>query len=151
MMLINYLYLLITQELFYDNRHYHETCFRCFRCDRSLADEPFTNQDDGLVCSDCYCNEFSAKCAACDKTVMPGGWHVGDMWVTAPLCVTNSQWGRHHEVHTLSVKRRRGSLVSVVSGDSWCETMIVSSFSCKYLVPVHQHFSDPSSRFVHLC
>lgn len=64
--------LFFLQELFYENRHYHDHCFRCFRCDRSLADEPFTSQDNGLVCSDCFCNEFSAKCVACDKTVMPG-------------------------------------------------------------------------------
>lgn len=60
------------QELFYENRHYHAHCFRCFRCDRSLADEPFTSQGDALVCSDCYCNEFSSKCVACSKSVMPG-------------------------------------------------------------------------------
>lgn len=62
------------QELFYEDRHYHEHCFRCFRCDRSLADEPFTSQDDALLCNDCYCNEFSSKCVACDKIVMPGRW-----------------------------------------------------------------------------
>lgn len=60
------------QELFYEDRHYHEHCFRCFRCDRSLADEPFTSQEDALLCNDCYCNEFSSKCVACDKIVMPG-------------------------------------------------------------------------------
>ena len=64
--------LLFLQELFYENRHYHSHCFRCFRCDRSLADEPFTSQEEALVCSDCFCNEFSSKCVACDKTVMPG-------------------------------------------------------------------------------
>uniref|UniRef100_G3PKF3 Four and a half LIM domains protein 3 n=2 Tax=Gasterosteus aculeatus aculeatus TaxID=481459 RepID=G3PKF3_GASAC len=74
------------RELFYEDRHYHEHCFRCFRCDRSLADEPFTSQDDALLCNDCYCNEFSSKCVACDKVVMPGTrkleyggstWHEG--------------------------------------------------------------------------
>uniref|UniRef100_A0A8K9Y2Y3 Four and a half LIM domains protein 3 n=1 Tax=Oncorhynchus mykiss TaxID=8022 RepID=A0A8K9Y2Y3_ONCMY len=74
------------RELFYEDRHYHEHCFRCFRCDRSLADEPFTSQDEALLCNDCYCNEFSSKCVACDKTVMPGTrkleyggstWHEG--------------------------------------------------------------------------
>ncbi|KAF5905813.1 four and a half LIM domains protein 3-like [Clarias magur] len=74
------------RELFYEDRHYHEHCFRCFRCDRSLADEPFTSQEDSLLCNDCYCNEFSSKCVACDKTVMPGTrkleyagntWHEG--------------------------------------------------------------------------
>ncbi|KAJ8289534.1 hypothetical protein GJAV_G00002400 [Gymnothorax javanicus] len=61
-----------SRELFYEERHYHEHCFRCFRCDRSLADEPFTSQEEALLCNDCYCNEFSSKCVACDKTVMPG-------------------------------------------------------------------------------
>ncbi|CAL8249058.1 unnamed protein product [Lota lota] len=74
------------RELFYEDRHYHEHCFRCFRCDRSLADEPFTSQEEALLCNDCYCNEFSSKCVACDKTVMPGSrkleyggstWHEG--------------------------------------------------------------------------
>ncbi|XP_038822729.1 four and a half LIM domains protein 3-like isoform X2 [Salvelinus namaycush] len=60
------------RELFYEDRHYHEHCFRCFRCDRSLADEPFTSQEEALLCNDCYRNEFSSKCVACDKTVMPG-------------------------------------------------------------------------------
>ncbi|KAK1153036.1 four and a half LIM domains protein 3-like isoform X1 [Acipenser oxyrinchus oxyrinchus] len=60
------------RELFYEDRHYHEHCFRCFRCDRSLADEPFTSQEEELLCNDCYCNEFSSKCVACDETVMPG-------------------------------------------------------------------------------
>ncbi|XP_014034111.1 four and a half LIM domains protein 3 [Salmo salar] len=60
------------RELFYEDRHYHEHCFRCFRCDRSLADEPFTSQEEALLCNDCYRNEFSSKCVACDKTIMPG-------------------------------------------------------------------------------
>ncbi|XP_034748895.1 four and a half LIM domains protein 3-like isoform X2 [Etheostoma cragini] len=60
------------KELFYENRHYHAHCFRCFHCDRSLADEPFTSQEDVLVCSDCYCSEYSSKCVSCDKIVMPG-------------------------------------------------------------------------------
>ncbi|XP_059909389.1 four and a half LIM domains protein 3 [Gadus macrocephalus] len=60
------------RELFYEDRHYHEHCFRCFRCERSLADEPFTSQEEALLCNDCYCSEFSSKCVACDQTVMPG-------------------------------------------------------------------------------
>ncbi|MEE6484010.1 hypothetical protein FKM82_013723 [Ascaphus truei] len=60
------------RELYYEDRHYHEHCFRCFRCDHSLADEPFTCQDEELLCNDCYCSEFSSKCVSCDKTVMPG-------------------------------------------------------------------------------
>ena len=64
--------LLFLQELFYEDRYYHAQCFRCFRCDRSLADQPFTSQGDALMCRDCYCTEFSSKCTACDKILMPG-------------------------------------------------------------------------------
>lgn len=60
------------QELFYEDRHFHEGCFRCCRCKRSLADEPFTCQDNELLCNDCYCSAFSSQCSACGETVMPG-------------------------------------------------------------------------------
>lgn len=77
------------QELFYEDRHFHEGCFRCCRCQRSLADEPFTCQDNELLCNDCYCSAFSSQCSACGETVMPGmsprayclwdrhAWHLG--------------------------------------------------------------------------
>ncbi|KAF5892568.1 four and a half LIM domains protein 3-like, partial [Clarias magur] len=61
-----------SRELYYDDHHYHEECFRCSRCNRSLADEPFTCQDEALLCNDCYCSEFSSKCVSCNKTFMPG-------------------------------------------------------------------------------
>uniref|UniRef100_A0A8B9JJD8 Four and a half LIM domains 3b n=1 Tax=Astyanax mexicanus TaxID=7994 RepID=A0A8B9JJD8_ASTMX len=59
--------------LYYDDHHYHEECFRCSRCERSLAEEPFTCQDDALLCNDCYCSEFSSKCVACNKTALVQG------------------------------------------------------------------------------
>ncbi|XP_017205699.3 four and a half LIM domains protein 3 isoform X1 [Oryctolagus cuniculus] len=61
-----------SRELFYEDRHFHEGCFRCGRCQRSLADEPFTCQDSELLCNDCYCSAFSSQCSACGETVMPG-------------------------------------------------------------------------------
>ncbi|TKC41335.1 hypothetical protein EI555_016157 [Monodon monoceros] len=61
-----------SRELFYEDRHFHEGCFRCCRCQRSLADEPFTCQDSELLCNDCYCSAFSSQCSACGETVMPG-------------------------------------------------------------------------------
>lgn len=60
------------KELFYEDRHFHEGCFRCCRCQRSLADEPFTCQDSELLCNECYCTAFSSQCSACGETVMPG-------------------------------------------------------------------------------
>lgn len=115
------------KELFYENRHYHAHCFRCFRCDRSLADEPFTSQEDALVCSDCYCNEYSSKCVSCDKTVMPGS----DAREEAPLhpfCppstrFTDLLWdgssrnGRNSQTaHTPRLRRTKRPTSSCVSG-----------------------------------
>ncbi|KAF6333075.1 hypothetical protein mRhiFer1_005213 [Rhinolophus ferrumequinum] len=58
-----------SRELFDEDRHFHEGCCRC---QRSLADEPFTCQDSELLCNDCYCSAFSSQCSACGETVMPG-------------------------------------------------------------------------------
>ncbi|KAG7457770.1 hypothetical protein MATL_G00230850 [Megalops atlanticus] len=60
------------RELSYEDRHYHDHCFRCFRCERSLAGEPFTCHKEALLCHDCFCNEYSSQCVACDKTILPG-------------------------------------------------------------------------------
>uniref|UniRef100_A0A671DZU2 LIM zinc-binding domain-containing protein n=1 Tax=Rhinolophus ferrumequinum TaxID=59479 RepID=A0A671DZU2_RHIFE len=54
-----------SRELFDEDRHFHEGCCRC---QRSLADEPFTCQDSELLCNDCYCSAFSSQCSACGET-----------------------------------------------------------------------------------
>ncbi|XP_076862215.1 four and a half LIM domains protein 3b [Brachyhypopomus gauderio] len=72
-----------SRELYYDDHHYHEECFRCSRCDCSLADESFACQEAALLCNNCYCSEFSFKCVACNKAVMPGSRKLeysGSVW-----------------------------------------------------------------------
>lgn len=60
------------QDLSYKDRHWHSECFLCLKCSRSLVDRPFATKDDMLMCVECYSNEYSAKCHACMKTIMPG-------------------------------------------------------------------------------
>lgn len=60
------------QDLSFKERHWHSQCFLCFKCSRSLVDRPFATKDDMLMCVECYSNEYSAKCHACMKTIMPG-------------------------------------------------------------------------------
>ncbi|KAM4550135.1 four and a half LIM domains protein 3-like [Fundulus diaphanus] len=60
------------KELAHEDRSFHERCFRCFSCERSLANESFILQGDAVVCRDCYCSQFSSRCAACSQSVMPG-------------------------------------------------------------------------------
>lgn len=84
------------QELFYEDRHFHEGCFRCCRCQRSLADEPFTCQDSELLCNDCYCSAFSSQCSACGETVMPG---------TSPGALCMWDWHAWHLCRVLACAR----------------------------------------------
>ncbi|XP_013854922.1 four and a half LIM domains protein 3 isoform X4 [Austrofundulus limnaeus] len=61
------------KELSYEDRFYHELCFRCVRCERSLAGEAFTCQDQALLCSSCFCSsQVWSRCAACDGAMTPG-------------------------------------------------------------------------------
>lgn len=60
------------QDLSYKDRHWHSDCFLCIKCSRSLVDRPFATKEDMLMCVECYSNEYSAKCHACLKTIMPG-------------------------------------------------------------------------------
>ena len=118
------------QELFYEDRHYHEHCFRCFRCDRSLADEPFTSQEEALLCNDCYCNEFSSKCVACDKTVMPGT----QTWYCLPWLVGG----------TNRKSQKRAGIHDNTSGGCWGEQMEWHQIMClKYLTTFQYHYHEP--------
>ncbi|KAG8587077.1 hypothetical protein GDO81_005561 [Engystomops pustulosus] len=60
------------KDLSYKDRHWHEACFHCFQCKRSLVDKPFAAKDEHLICTECYSNEYSSKCHECKKTIMPG-------------------------------------------------------------------------------
>lgn len=62
----------LLQDLSYKDRHWHEDCFKCFQCKRSLVDKPFSTKDEQLLCTECYSNEYSSKCHECKKTIMPG-------------------------------------------------------------------------------
>lgn len=69
---LNTLLSLPLQDLSYNDRHWHSECFLCIKCSRSLVDRPFATKDEMLMCTECYSNEYSAKCHACLKTIMPG-------------------------------------------------------------------------------
>uniref|UniRef100_A0A8C6U8T3 Four and a half LIM domains 2 n=1 Tax=Neogobius melanostomus TaxID=47308 RepID=A0A8C6U8T3_9GOBI len=72
-----------SRDLSYKDRHWHSECFLCAKCSRSLVERPFATKDELLMCTDCYSNEYSAKCHACLKTIMPGSKkmeHKGNSW-----------------------------------------------------------------------
>ncbi|MGH0133287.1 UNVERIFIED_CONTAM: hypothetical protein FKN15_053707 [Acipenser sinensis] len=72
-----------SKDLSYKDRHWHEDCFHCFQCKRSLVDKPFSAKEEQLLCTECYSNEYSSKCHECKKTIMPGTRkmeHKGNSW-----------------------------------------------------------------------
>lgn len=71
------------KDLSYKDRHWHEACFNCFQCKRSLVDKPFTAKDEQLLCTECYADEYSSKCQECKKAIIPGTRkmeHKGNSW-----------------------------------------------------------------------
>ncbi|XP_065108594.1 four and a half LIM domains protein 5 [Paramisgurnus dabryanus] len=78
------------KDLSYKDRHWHENCFKCAKCSRSLVDKPFAAKDDLLLCTECYSHEYSSKCTTCMKTIMPGSRKMeykGNSWhETCFLC-----------------------------------------------------------------
>ncbi|XP_007572526.1 four and a half LIM domains protein 2-like [Poecilia formosa] len=72
-----------SKDLSFKDCHWHSECFLCNNCSRSLVDKPFATKNDLLMCTDCYCLEYSSKCHACLKTIMPGTKkmeHKGNSW-----------------------------------------------------------------------
>uniref|UniRef100_A0A3Q4HFG1 Four and a half LIM domains protein 2-like n=1 Tax=Neolamprologus brichardi TaxID=32507 RepID=A0A3Q4HFG1_NEOBR len=72
-----------SKDLSYKDRHWHSDCFLCNKCSRSLVDRPFATKNEMLMCIECYSNEYSAKCHACLKNIMPGSKkmeHKGNSW-----------------------------------------------------------------------
>lgn len=61
------------QELHHKSRYWHESCFRCAKCYKALAAEPFSARDDGkIMCGKCGAREDGNRCQGCYKVVMPG-------------------------------------------------------------------------------
>lgn len=67
------LHLCPSQELHFKNRYWHDTCFRCVKCYKSLVDEPFMLRENNKVwCGDCTTNEDAPKCKGCFKPIIAG-------------------------------------------------------------------------------
>ncbi|KAL4676058.1 hypothetical protein H8959_010203, partial [Pygathrix nigripes] len=61
-----------SKDLCYKDRHWHEGCFKCTKCNHSLVEKPFAAKDERLLCTECYSNECSSRCFHCKRTIMPG-------------------------------------------------------------------------------
>lgn len=60
------------QDLSYKDRHWHEFCFKCCECQKSLVDQPFAPKNDNIYCSDCHDKNFAARCDGCGEPFRGG-------------------------------------------------------------------------------
>lgn len=60
------------QELSHKGRYWHEECFRCAKCYKPLAKEPFSTKDDRIMCGKCCSREDAPRCHGCYKSILAG-------------------------------------------------------------------------------
>ncbi|KAK0148205.1 Four and a half LIM domains protein 1 [Merluccius polli] len=84
-----------SKELSHKGRFWHESCFRCAKCYKPLAKEPFNTKDERVLCGKCCSKEDSPRCHGCYKAIAAGTESVeykGNSWHDE--CFTCSQCKR---------------------------------------------------------
>uniref|UniRef100_A0A4W3I360 LIM zinc-binding domain-containing protein n=2 Tax=Callorhinchus milii TaxID=7868 RepID=A0A4W3I360_CALMI len=61
-----------TKELHHKGRYWHENCFQCHKCRRSLANESFGLKDEKIICTKCSSRADSGVCHGCKRAIRPG-------------------------------------------------------------------------------
>ncbi|KII67911.1 PDZ and LIM domain protein 7 [Thelohanellus kitauei] len=59
----------IDKSVVVEDKCYHELCFQCKKCSKSLLGVKFRKQDDGLYCIECLSDIMGLKCHACSKRI----------------------------------------------------------------------------------
>ena len=74
------------QDLSYKEHHWHEFCFKCFECQKTLVDQPFAPKNDKIFCADCHDNNFAARCDGCEKPFRGGKTVPFTITIFDPVC-----------------------------------------------------------------
>ncbi|CAH1799353.1 unnamed protein product, partial [Owenia fusiformis] len=61
-----------SKDLSYKEKHWHEKCFHCSKCDVSLVDQPFASKNEKLFCAECHDQNFAARCDGCGDIFRAG-------------------------------------------------------------------------------
>ncbi|CAK8687852.1 four and a half LIM domains protein 2-like [Clavelina lepadiformis] len=61
-----------SRDISYKDLHFHDGCFTCAGCSKSLSGERFIHKENQFICERCYENKFSPKCSNCKKPFRPG-------------------------------------------------------------------------------
>lgn len=62
------------RDISYKDDHFHEQCFACYECGKSLVKRTFAHLEDKqlYVCSTCFENTFCDHCDKCQTVIKPG-------------------------------------------------------------------------------
>ncbi|CAD5117049.1 DgyrCDS5872 [Dimorphilus gyrociliatus] len=60
------------KDVCYEDKHWHENCFICCCCEKSLVNEPFATKENSLYCANCYEEQFAMRCDSCTKPLRGG-------------------------------------------------------------------------------
>ncbi|XP_041051394.1 four and a half LIM domains protein 1a isoform X1 [Carcharodon carcharias] len=61
-----------SKELHHGGKYWHENCFRCYHCSRSLANDSFSLKNDRITCNKCLPRTDSSTCHSCKRPIKPG-------------------------------------------------------------------------------
>ncbi|TDG52950.1 hypothetical protein AWZ03_000493 [Drosophila navojoa] len=56
-----------SKDLSYKDKHWHEACFLCFKCNLNLVDKQFGAKADKIYCGNCYDAQFASRCDGCGE------------------------------------------------------------------------------------
>ncbi|XP_064544448.1 prickle planar cell polarity protein 3 isoform X6 [Drosophila montana] len=61
-----------SKDLSYKDKHWHEACFLCFKCNLNLVDKQFGAKADKIYCGNCYDSQFASRCDGCGEVFRAG-------------------------------------------------------------------------------
>ncbi|XP_069194174.1 four and a half LIM domains protein 2 isoform X4 [Procambarus clarkii] len=61
-----------SKDLSYKDKHWHEKCFLCNKCQVSLVDKQFGSKMDKIFCGPCYDAQFATRCDGCGEIFRAG-------------------------------------------------------------------------------
>ena len=60
------------KRMSHGNKHWHEECFICEKCENNLVLGSFSLGDEKVVCNKCYQQKKSKMCCTCGEEIRPG-------------------------------------------------------------------------------
>ena len=55
------------KKMEYKTRQWHEKCFVCCVCNKTIGTKSFIPKENDIYCTACYEDKFATKCIACNK------------------------------------------------------------------------------------